>query len=439
MSINDSAAASSASCASLSRSTKYAAHAAHVGGRRAAQGLQPERRQHRVRAAAIVRARAALDESRLHQPVDPAGDAARREVQPAGELAHADRLRRAPPRGARAPRSRPGSGRARPELVVEHGQQPGRGLRRGPARPASPARRATRHLGLAHTRDPTRRPGMFLRLQAFGLSVAIATIALTRHPQESPNDHHRQSQAIRNAPAAGTYALDAEPLARVVQRPPPHGHQGPRPLPRHRRHARRSPRTRRSRRSRRRSTSRPSTAATRSATSTCARPTSSTPSSYPTVTFRSTEVDDHGDGEFTLDGDLTDPRTSTTPGHAEGRVPRHAGVAVGRHPRRLQRRDRGQPQGLGPRVERCARDRRRASSATRSSSPSTPSGSRSNGAIREERVGISSEISGALFRAPGAASGSGAGGAVEVVDGGLDVGPRRKQEAYRGSEPSMSS
>ena len=40
-------------------------------------------------------------------------------------------------------------------------------------------------------------------------------------------------------------------------------------------------------------------------TSTSARPTSSTPSNYPTVTFRSTKVDDHGDGEFTLEGELT--------------------------------------------------------------------------------------------------------------------------------------
>jgi len=33
---------------------------------------------------------------------------------------------------------------------------------------------------------------------------------------------------------------------------------------------------------------------------------------YPTVTFRSTNVDDHGDGEFTLDGELT-VRDTTRP------------------------------------------------------------------------------------------------------------------------------
>ena len=59
-------------------------------------------------------------------------------------------------------------------------------------------------------------------------------------------------------------------------------------------------------------------------------------------------------------------RTATSPSAAspvrsslEGRVPRHAGSPWGDTRRRLQRRDRGQPQGLGPRVERRARDRRR--------------------------------------------------------------------------------
>ena len=44
--------------------------------------------------------------------------------------------------------------------------------------------------------------------------------------------------AIRNAPAAGSYNAGPEPLVRVVQRPAPHGHQGPRPFPGHRGQAR---------------------------------------------------------------------------------------------------------------------------------------------------------------------------------------------------------
>ncbi len=64
------------------------AHAPHVGRRGLAQRLRSLLGDDRVGAAAIGRALPALDEAGPYEAVDPARDAARREVQPAGEVTH---------------------------------------------------------------------------------------------------------------------------------------------------------------------------------------------------------------------------------------------------------------------------------------------------------------------------------------------------------------
>ena len=79
---------------------------------------------------------------------------------------------------------------------------------------------------------------------------------------------------------------------------------------------------------------------------------------YPTMTLVSTGIDQDG-SDYVLHADLT-IKGVTKPVDFELEFDGVSGDPVGRHPRRVQRRGRGQPQGLGPRVERRARDRRRA-------------------------------------------------------------------------------
>ena len=187
-----------------------------------------------------------------------------------------------------------------------------------------------------------------------------------------------------------------EPLGRLVLGPPPHGQQGPGPLPRHRGPAgdRRRARAVERRGDHRRQPR--STAATPSATSTCARPTSSTPSTYP---HRHVPLDQgRGPRRRRVHAPRRPDRSRRhPPRRVEGRVPRNVAVAVGRHAHRLQRRDRDQPQGLGTRVERRARDRRRRRRRQDQARRSTPSGSSSNAATSsardKERVRIRSWIS----------------------------------------------
>ena len=148
---------------------------------------------------------------------------------------------------------------------------------------------------------------------------------------------------------------DAHP--RRLRGPAPHGRQGQGPLrrPRGRARDRRGPHAVDGARSP--SPRRPSTPASSSATSTSSRRTSSrsrsirrSPSPRPrSSTSRTSEWDLHGD--LTIHG-VTRPVTLKTEYNGQ------TGRPVGRHPRLLLRRDEDRPRGLGPHLERGARDRR---------------------------------------------------------------------------------
>ena len=69
-------------------------HSAHVGGGRRSEPAHALLGEHGVRAAPVGGALAPLHQARALQAVDPAGDPARREVQPAREIGHAQRVLR---------------------------------------------------------------------------------------------------------------------------------------------------------------------------------------------------------------------------------------------------------------------------------------------------------------------------------------------------------
>ena len=78
---------------------------------------------------------------------------------------------------------------------------------------------------------------------------------------------------------------------------------------------------------------------------------------YPTITFTSTDVKRDG-SDWTITGDLT-IKDVTKSGHDRVRADRLGPGPLRQRPRRLRGRDHHQPQGLGPHLERRARDRRR--------------------------------------------------------------------------------
>ena len=88
----ESAAPRFASSSALSWSTKCARTPRTWVGAAAREPAQSLRGQHRVRAPPVGGALPALHEAGAHQTVDPAGDPARRQPQPAGEIRHAQRV-----------------------------------------------------------------------------------------------------------------------------------------------------------------------------------------------------------------------------------------------------------------------------------------------------------------------------------------------------------
>ena len=77
---------------------------------------------------------------------------------------------------------------------------------------------------------------------------------------------------------------------------------------------------------------------------------------YPTMSLRSTRFEAQG-GRVKLARRPHDQGCDEA-GRVRPRVRWHRSGSVGRHPRRVQRHGHDQPQGLGHRVERTARDRR---------------------------------------------------------------------------------
>ena len=108
---------------------------------------------------------------------------------------------------------------------------------------------------------------------------------------------------------------------------------------------------------------------------------------HPVMTFRSTGIRENG-SDFYLDGDLTiksvtHPVTFDLEFNGVSRRP------VGRRARRLHRRDRDQPQGLGPGVERRPRDRRRAGRRQDQARPRGRGAVRPQGRRGRDRTGLS--------------------------------------------------
>ncbi len=77
---------------------------------------------------------------------------------------------------------------------------------------------------------------------------------------------------------------------------------------------------------------------------------------HPEITFVSTAITPRRGNDFAVTGDLT-IRGTTRPGHLRRRVPRPLPGLPG-PARRVPRHDQAQPRGLGPDLERHARDRR---------------------------------------------------------------------------------